>query len=112
MMFRCRRLYLPSDRRRHPRGGGMLGVIRRRLVRLIPLVIATLVVGVGIYFVGLSAIDGMQRVQAKYAAESFGKYLVQQVPDLAGVVASGVGDPAAATALASFKPIGTILKFR
>jgi diguanylate cyclase (GGDEF)-like protein len=82
------------------------------LVRLIPLVIATLVVGVGIYFVGLSAIDGMQRVQAKYAAESFGKYLVQQVPDLAGVVASGVGDPAAATALASFKPIGTILKVR
>ena len=55
----------------------MLGLNRRRVLRLIPLAVATLVVGVGIYFVGLSAIDGMQRAQAKYAAESFGKYLVE-----------------------------------
>jgi diguanylate cyclase (GGDEF)-like protein len=81
-------------------------------LRLLPLLIATLVVGVGIYFVGLSAIDGMQRAQAEYAAQSFGKYLVQQVPDLAGVIANGRADPAAAAALSSFKPIGTIIKFR
>jgi peptidoglycan/LPS O-acetylase OafA/YrhL len=29
----------------------MFGVMRRRLVRILPLVVATLIVGVGLYFV-------------------------------------------------------------
>jgi diguanylate cyclase (GGDEF)-like protein len=90
----------------------MLGVTRGRFMRLLPLLLATLAVTVGGYFVGLSAIDGMQRAQAEYAAKSFGKYLVQQVPSLADIVATGQPVAAASAALATIKPISPMLEFR
>jgi len=90
----------------------MLGVTRGRFMRVLPLLLATLAVTVGGYFVGLSAIDGMQRSQAEYAAKSFGKYLAQQVPSLAQIVSSGHSDAAANAALGAIKPIGAVFRFR
>jgi diguanylate cyclase (GGDEF)-like protein len=90
----------------------MFGVTRRRLVRILPLVVATLIVGVGMYFVAQSAIDGMEVSRAEYAAKSFGKYLIEEVPHLEAVIRDGKPDAAADAALGTIRPIGTVFKFR
>jgi diguanylate cyclase (GGDEF)-like protein len=89
----------------------MLAVVRRRFVRALPLLGATLVVAIGSYFVGLSAITDLQSSQAEYAAQSFGKYLVQELPDLRAIADGDETSAAAADALASIKPIGSVFKF-
>ena len=85
---------------------------RLRAGRLLPLLAAVAVVCVGAYLVSLSAIADMQRSRGQYVGESFGKYLVQQVPDLAAILE---GQPATKTtldALAVLKPIGSVFKFQ
>ena len=89
----------------------MLAVVRKRLVRALPLLAATLVVGVGSYFVGLSAIADLQSSQAEYAARSFGKYLMQEVPDLPAIANGSEVSGSAVDALSEIKPIGSVFKF-
>ncbi|MDR3470211.1 MAG: bifunctional diguanylate cyclase/phosphodiesterase [Devosia sp.] len=90
----------------------MLGVIHRRLVRMLPLLIASAVVAVGAYFVSLSAIDGLQSSQAEYGARTFGTYLVREVPDLLGVINGRVTSGSPVDTLATIRPIGSVFKYR
>jgi hypothetical protein len=48
----------------------MLALAHKKLWQIVPLVVATVVVGVGAYFVGLSAITDMQKSHAEYVARS------------------------------------------
>ena len=90
----------------------MLATVRKRILRALPLLIASLVVAIGTYFVGVSAIGDLQSSQAEFAARSFGKYLVQEVPGLDGIVSGKVTTGAPVDALATIKPIGSVFKFR
>jgi len=89
----------------------MLAVVRRRLARTLPLLVASLVVGIGTYFVGLSAIRGLESSQAEYGAETFAKYLVREVPDLHGVINGRVTSGESVDLLASIRPIGSVFKY-
>jgi diguanylate cyclase (GGDEF)-like protein len=90
----------------------MLGVINKRLTRVLPLLIATAVVGVGTYFVGVSAIAGLQSSQAEFSARTFAKYLVREVPDLLGVINGRVTSGTPVDTLAQIRPIGSVFKYR
>jgi len=90
----------------------MLATSRNQIGRALPLIIATLVVGVGAYFVCVSALDELQDSQAEYVAKSFGKYLMHEVPDLTGIVSGRVASGEPAEVLGTIKPIGTVFKFR
>ncbi len=90
----------------------MLTIARKRVSRLVPLLIATAVVCIGAYFVSTSAIADMQRSHGEYIGQSFGKYLVQQVPDLAGIVEGAAASQPALDAFAVLKPIGSVFKFQ
>ena len=90
----------------------MLRFARRELLRALPLLVATGVVGVGAYFVCVSAIGQLQSTEGEYVARSFAKYLVQQVPDLAGIVQGRVSDGSPLETLATIRPIGSVFKFR
>ena len=89
----------------------MLTAVRKRVLRTLPLVAASLVVAVGSYFVGLSAISDLQTSQAEYAARSFSKYLVQEIPGLPRIVSGAATAGPAVDALATIKPIGSVFKF-
>ena len=89
----------------------MLAMVRRRLVRVLPLLVASLAVAVGTYFVGLSAIHGLQSSQAEFGAKTFAKYLVREVPDLLGVINGKVTSGEPVTTLATIRPIGTVFKY-
>ena len=90
----------------------MLVTVRTRLSRALPLLIASLVVAIGSYFVGVSAIGDLQSSQAEFAARSFGKYLSQEVPGLEGIVSGAVTKGNSLDALSTIKPIGSVFKFR
>ena len=80
--------------------------------RPIALIVATIVVGVGVYLVGYSAIHDMQRSQAAHVARSFGSYLLGEIPDLAGLIDGNRSPQAAAAIIGAVKPIGTVMRFR
>ena len=89
----------------------MLGLTQKDFWRIAPVVAATLVVGVGTYFVGLSAISDMQRSHAEYVAKSFARHLLGEVPRL-GDILDGLPPHWAGEALiGNVKPIGTIVSF-
>lgn len=90
----------------------MLRVGRKRLARIVPLVIATIVVGFGAYFVGYSAIGDLQRSHAEYVANSFGKYLVEEVGDLDAMIQGRYRPEVVAAVLGALKPVGTVYEFR
>jgi diguanylate cyclase (GGDEF)-like protein len=83
---------------------------QKNLWRIVPLVAATLLVGIGAYFVGLTAIRDMQRSHADYVAKSFARYLVDEVPALATLIESD--GSAGAAIIGSVDPIGTIISYR
>ncbi|HVX80188.1 MAG TPA: EAL domain-containing protein [Devosiaceae bacterium] len=81
-------------------------------MRALPLVVATIVVAIGSYFVGLSTIRDLQASRAEFSAKSFAKYLVQQVPDLSGIVEGAVTTGSPIDALETIRPVGSVFKFR
>jgi len=85
---------------------------RKVVARIVPLVLATVVVGLGAYFVGYSTITDMQRSHAEYVASSFGRYLVEQVDSLDAVIAGGHSPQVVAAVIGAVKPIGTVYDFR
>lgn len=93
-------------------GNGTVRVARRRVARLLPLAIATVVVGLGAYFVGYSAISDMQRSHAEYVAKSFGDYLVDEVHDLEQMILGRHTPEVVAAVIGAIKPIGTVYEFR
>jgi diguanylate cyclase (GGDEF)-like protein len=90
----------------------MLRVAKRELGRLVPLAAATIVVGIGAYFVGFSAIEDMQRSHAEYVAHSFAKYLIQEVPDLGEMIGGKHAPAVTAAVIGRVKPIGTVFQFK
>ena len=85
---------------------------RKKLLRTIPLVAATIVVGLGAYVVGFSAISDMQRSHAEYVANSFGRYLVDDVDHLEEMILGRHTPEVVAAVLGAVKPVGTIYQFR
>jgi diguanylate cyclase (GGDEF)-like protein len=85
---------------------------QKRLWRTVPLIAATIFVGVGAYFVGFSAIHNMQRSQAEHVARSFGSYLLGEVPDLADLIEGKRSPQVASAIIGAVQPIGTVLRFR
>lgn len=90
----------------------MMHLLRRNLWRILPLVLATIAVGVGAYFVGLNAINDMQRARVESTARSFGKYIHQQVPSLDRIVSGRITPSMASVVLRGVRPIGNVLEFR
>ena len=90
----------------------MFDMVRARLLRALPLLAASLAVAVGTYFVGMSAIYGLQSSQAEFGAKTFAKYLVREVPDLLGVINGQVTSGKPIETLAAMRPIGTVFKYR
>lgn len=93
-------------------GPVMMSLLRSNLPRVLPLILATIVVGVGAYFVGLNAINDMERSQADAAARSFGKYLVQQVPSLDRILTGRMPPSMSLVVLRGVKPIGRVIEYR
>lgn len=93
-------------------GSDVLRSARKKLLRAIPLVAATIVVGLGAYAVGFSAISDMQRSHAEYVATSFGRYLVEDVGDLESMILGRHTPEVVAAVLGAVKPIGSIYEFR
>lgn len=89
----------------------MLGLAKKDFWRIAPLVAATLVVGVGAYFVGLSAISDMQRSHAEYVAKSFARHLLGEVPHLGEILDRRPPNRTGAALIGNVKPIGTIISF-
>src|SRR5262245_22667051 len=90
-------------------GGGRMAVLaQKKLWRFVPLVAATIIVGVGAYFVGLSTISDMQRSHAEYAAKSFARHLFNEIPDLAALIEGRRSPQATAAVIGAVKPIGTV----
>jgi diguanylate cyclase (GGDEF)-like protein len=89
----------------------MVVVAQKKLLLFVPLVAATIVVGVGAYFVGLAAITDMQRSHAEYVARSFAGHLLDMVPDLNGLIEGRRSPEVAAAMIGAVKPIGTIVYF-
>lgn len=90
----------------------MFRSVRKKLLRITPLVLATIVVGLGAYFVGFSAISDMQRSHAEYVATSFARYLVADVGELEAMLMGRHTPEVVAAVLGAVKPIGTIYEFR
>jgi diguanylate cyclase (GGDEF)-like protein len=90
----------------------MFRLARKNLARIVPLAVATIVVGLGAYFVGYSAISDMQRSHAEYVAHSFGKYLVEEVGDLEAMILGRHTPEVVAAIIGAVKPIGTVYEFR
>lgn len=91
----------------------MLGLAQKKDAwRLAPLVAATLVVAVGAYSVGLSAITDMQRSHAEYVARSFARHLLGEVPGLPQFLAERKPHEAISASVGAVKPIGSIISFK
>ena len=90
----------------------MMHLLRRSVWRFLPLVLATIAVGIGAYFVGLNAINDMQRAQVEATARSFGKYIHQQIPSLERIVAGRIAPSMASVVLRGIRPVGNVLEFR
>jgi len=90
----------------------MFRVDRKRFARILPLAIATLVVGCGACFVGYSAITDMQRSHAEYVAKAFGKYLVDEVDGLEAMILGQRTPEAVAAIVGAIEPLGTVYQFR
>lgn len=90
----------------------MLRVVQKGWLWVLPLVVATIVVSVGAYIVGYSAITDMQRSHAEYVAGSFGKYLLQDISDLEAMILGRRSPEATAAAIGAIEPIGTVFEFR
>jgi diguanylate cyclase (GGDEF)-like protein len=93
-------------------GSGTLRVSRKNIARFAPLAIATVVVGLGAYFVGYTAISDMQRSHAEYVAKSFSDYLVEEVGDLEQMILGRHTPEVVAAIIGAVKPVGTVYEFR
>ena len=90
----------------------MLLVLKKEWLRLVPLLVATIVVGIGAYAVGYSAITDMQRSHAEYVASTFATYLLEDVPDLEAMIEGQRSPDAIAATIGGVKSIGTVFEFR
>ncbi len=90
----------------------MAVLAQKKLLRFVPLIAATMVVGVGAYFVGLTAITDMQRSHAEYVAKTFARHLLNEIPDLSALIEGRRSPEAAAAVISAVKPIGTVVYFQ
>ena len=90
----------------------MLIVFQKEWLRLLPLLAATIFVGIGTYLVGYAAITDMQRGHAQFVAESYGQHLLDDFPNLEAMILGQTSPEDVASSLGSVNPIGAIFRFQ
>ena len=85
---------------------------RSTLLRVLSLVAATVVAGVGVFLVGMSTITDVQRAHAEFVATAFADHLVEEVPDLRSLIEGQRPADVTAAVIGAVRPIGSITHFR